>query len=56
MMVSATAVPTVRWKWPGMNDVLCTTRFTVALAFTNPLMPPRTKPAVNELEALPPDQ
>ena len=46
MMVSATAVPTVRWKWPGIHEVLCTTRFIVALAFTEPEMPPRMKPSI----------
>ncbi len=29
MIDRATAVPTVRWKWPGMNEVLCTTTLTV---------------------------
>ena len=43
MKVSATAVPTVRWKWPGTNMVLCTTRFTLNEALTRPLIPPRAK-------------
>ncbi len=27
MKLSATAVPTVRWKWPWIHEVLCTMVF-----------------------------
>ena len=43
MKLSATAEPTVRWKCPGTNMVLCTTRFTLKDALISPLTPPREK-------------
>src|SRR5690606_9126637 len=43
MNVSVTAVPTVRWKWPGIHVVLCTTTLRLNAAFTKPPAPPKMK-------------
>jgi hypothetical protein len=43
MNVSATAVPTVVWKWPGTEVVLWITLFMVRLALMMPVAPPTMK-------------
>lgn len=43
MKLRATAVPTVRWKWPEIHEVLWTTRFRLYEAFTRPPIPPKAK-------------
>src|SRR3972149_8233206 len=43
MKVRVTAVPTVRWRCPGIQAVLCTTRFTLKEALMSPPTPPKVK-------------
>ena len=40
MNVSADALPTVVWKWPGTHDVLCITAFMPNDALMAPPQPP----------------
>src|SRR6266498_4785025 len=46
MNVSATALPTVRWKCAWIHAVLCTTEFIMYDALMAPPMPPTAKSSI----------